>query len=210
MKPRDLKKPFFWNKNYPFLYEGVFCVPQAPSEQRFSFFSKPLCVEFCSGNGEWIVQKSIENPDKNWLAVEKKWKRIQKIWSKKTNHLLKNLTPVYGMGEDLSQHFLEKASVQEIYINFPDPWPKRRHWKNRILHKPFVENLSQIAQKGCLLKIVTDDESYRDFILDNMQPNTSWRLKENTLIDDTYGSSYFRRLWEEKGFTIHSLEYERH
>src|SRR3990167_3581078 len=119
MRPKDFPILFSWEERRPLLHNGMLCIPRYYQEHDQFCFSaaevfendKPLCIEFCSGNGEWIARAASLYPDYNWIGVEKQFKRTRKIWSKKQNFGLKNLLPVCGMGEDFCLHYLrgEKA-----------------------------------------------------------------------------------------------------
>jgi tRNA (guanine-N7-)-methyltransferase len=90
MKPKNLKCPLRWAERRPLLHEGVFFVPpfydrheewnQFPWEET----GRLLAVEYCSGNGDWIIAKALAHPDRLWIAVEKLFCRVRKIWSKCT------------------------------------------------------------------------------------------------------------------------------
>ena len=94
--PRMLKWPFSWEDRKPMLHNRVLFVPRRYSEhdkwpfpgwEDTSLFgnTNKVCVEYCSGNGAWIVDKAKQNPSINWVAVERKFDRVRKIWSKTNN-----------------------------------------------------------------------------------------------------------------------------
>jgi tRNA (guanine-N7-)-methyltransferase len=169
-----------------------------------SLFDKeqPTHVEYCSGNGAWIAQKAKENPEINWIAIEMKFDRVRKIWSKMKNFGLKNLCIIWGEGAKVTSEFFFSESIGEVFINFPDPWPKRRHAKNRIIQPSFLDALHRILIKTGKLTFVTDDPDYSQVALNEMA--TSQKFKnlhpEKGFIDvkEGYGSSYFEELWRSK------------
>lgn len=222
MKPKDLPALYTWETRRPYLHDGVLCVPQyydkhheweQPSWESIFDRAAPLHVEFCSGNGEWIADKAEMYPEINWIAVEMQYKRVRKIWSKKKNRSLNNLLVVCGLAEDFSEHYLSDGEVDAVYVNFPDPWPKDRHAKHRIIQSPFANMMAKILKDEGSATLVTDDETYRDQMIQVMQGNCDFYTKAPapyyTTEEQSYGQSYFKRLWLGKGKTIHYMNYQR-
>lgn len=220
MRPKDLTAPFSWETRKPLFQDGVLFVPRFFRDHaayRDLFLLKggkrEIFIEFCSGNGEWIAQKAKENPDITWIAVEKQFKRVQKIWSKKQNLNLENLLIVCGVAEDFIEFYLERESVSKIFINFPDPWPKKRHSKHRLMRSDFVKRLSEIlVEKGEII-LVTDDALYTKEAIEVLEqkklfvslcPPPYYEVNQST-----YGSSYFDRLWREMGREIRKVHYQK-
>ena len=168
--------------------------------------ARPVKVEYCSGNGAWIASRAQTDPDNNWVAVERKFVRVKKIWSKIKNFDISNLLVVCGEALKTTQHYFPDASVSEVYINFPDPWPKRRHSKFRLIQAPFVKEIGRTLKQDGRVIVVTDDAQYskqviREFrgkLFDSIYPHPYY-------VTDypDYGTSYFEDLWREKGKLIH-------
>ena len=169
MKPKDLKCVFTFEQRRPCLFDHIFYVPiyyqnydsfQLPAFSDYFGNEQPVNVEYCSGNGDWIVEKAKEHPQMNWVAVEKRFDRVRKIWAKIKNHALKNLLVVSGEAMTFTQHYLPDTCMEGVYINFPDPWPKTKHAKNRLIQNPFLNELARILQPNKRLTLVTDDPTY--------------------------------------------------
>jgi tRNA (guanine-N7-)-methyltransferase len=217
MKPEDLKSPFTWDKRYILVQDRVWYVPEQFEDfTSFSFpgwshpqlfeQARPICLEYCSGNGAWIVAKAQAYPEYNWVAIERKFSRVRKIWSKVKNCSIANLLAVCGEGHCITQQYIPSSSVQAVYINFPDPWPKKRHAKHRLIQVSFVEEIHRILQPGGVLTMVTDDESYSAIIIHILQQIVGFEsLFANPyyVMDyPDYGTSYFEDLWRQKGKAI--------
>ncbi|MCB1113629.1 MAG: tRNA (guanosine(46)-N7)-methyltransferase TrmB [Chlamydiia bacterium] len=215
MKPDDLKSPFTWDERRVCYEDRVLYVPEhydKVSEFKFPGWSglfgsdKPLMVEYCSGNGHWIVERAKNFPQFNWIAIEKKFVRVRKIWSKLKNEGLDNLIAVCGEGKKVSAHFFSHGTVAEAFINFPDPWPKKRHIKNRIIQPPFVSELYRILGDDGKVNLVTDDPDYSNWMIAVMQGHTGFKSDFPApfyqVDQDGYGSSWFDELWRSKGKQI--------
>ena len=209
MKPKDLKVTFKWDERRPYYQDGILFVPKHYQEHRGELLpsmGKPIAIEYCSGNGEWIIDKCEQEPHRHWIAVEKKFQRVAKIWSKAKNRHIENLTIVCGEAETFTKHYLLEGSVEAIFVNFPDPWPKDRHAKHRLIQTPFAKELARIAKPGCKAIFVTDDVPYAEQM--EAQMCAPWKLCEKRAMDENYGSSFFDRLWRSKGCAIQLLEFQ--
>ena len=212
-----LKYPFSWEERQPYLADQALFVPQYYFEhhqyEMASFTeifgnSNPIYLEICSGNGDWILQRAKENPDQNWIAVEKDFQRIQKIYSKKKQAKIENLLIVSGEAEAFIQHYLQPGCIEKTYINFPDPWPKERHAKHRLIKSVFIRDLAQKMKEGATLTFVSDDYPYIHDTQLQLENSDEWNeVKLSVLPKATsYGSSWFEELWREKGKTIYRIE----
>ncbi len=211
MKPSNLKFPFRWESREPLLLDGVLYVPKCydrhdlwSKEELKEFLSsfKTIAIEYCSGNGLWVAEKAKESPSKLWIAVEKRFDRVQRIWAKKHNFSLQNLLVVCGDASTFTKHYLNSELVDEIFINFPDPWPKARHAKHRIVQDSFVQEMQRISKIGAEAVLVTDDKPYSLEMSFEMLKGGNWAPSFPHPFYRTewpeYGASFFETLWKEQ------------
>jgi tRNA (guanine-N7-)-methyltransferase len=218
MKLEKLKSPFTWNKRHILVQDRVWYVPDGyedyasfsfPGWEHPLFFNgeRPICLEYCSGNGAWIAAKAQAQPEYNWVAVERKFDRVRKIWAKTTKFQLNNLLMICGEGHRVTHHYLPNGSVHSVFINFPDPWPKQRHAKHRIVQVPFIEEVRRILCKGGTLTMVTDDVPHSQWMIKVLQciPGFESVFPDPFYVTDypDYGTSFFEDLWRQKGKAIH-------
>lgn len=194
-------------------YEGLLVVPknwelkkEFVIPQNFSS-DKPVYLEFCSGNGEWIVGRAKQEKDRNWIAVEMRFDRLRKIWKKAKRFELDNLLCIWGEAFRTAHYLIESSSIDEIFINFPDPWPKRRHAKNRLIQKNFLDEVHRILKPGGKITFVTDDETYA--IETKKEFTKHFGFKRMGGEYENYGSSFFKRLWQEMGKIIHYQSFQK-
>lgn len=222
MKPKDLKFPLSWDQKTPAIFESILFLPQGYScHQNWGFLNwynsevfkrqAPIHIEYCSGNGWWLIEKAKEYPEVNWIGVEKKFERVRKIWSKMRNFHLSNILIVYGDALTFTQNYVADNSFQRVYINFPDPWPKKRHAKNRLLQEAFLAQLSKKSAPATQTVITTDDVSYVNQIVSAVASNETWDfLLENPFYTHdwgNYGASYFEQLCRAKGKKVYYLPF---
>lgn len=216
MKPKDLKPPFSWEQRRPLLEEGILYIPEyfffhenyhfPLWEGVFKQKREKICVEICAGNGKWIVDRAQNDPLTNWVAVEIRFERARKILSKVKNEHLENLFVVCGDAKTLALSYTPAASIDEIFINFPDPWPKQRHAKNRLIEQGFVKELARILKPQGKLTFVTDDASYFEETYLHFERSLLFSNVEKVEEIEKYGTSYFDELWREMGRKIHFLQ----
>jgi tRNA (guanine-N7-)-methyltransferase len=217
MKPTHLRFPFKWEDRQTFFSDQVLFIPdyyidhknwQFPGWSKLFGNDKPVIIEYCAGNGTWIVEKA-KNSAFNWVAVEWRFDRVQKIWSKTKNLQIPNLLIVCGEALTFTKEYLPSQSVHQAYINFPDPWPKLKHAKNRLFQQQFIDQLARVVQKNVI--IATDDPPYSDQIIEEMLKHPAWisHFAPPYYITDWpgYGESFFDSLWREKGKFIHYLQF---
>lgn len=224
MKPKDLKFPFTSKERHIIAHDDVWYVPE--QDDDFSNFSfpgwnhplffdqeQPICIEYCSGNGAWIAARAQAQPEYNWVAIERKFERVRKIWSKLKNSQLSNLLAVCGEGYRITHHYIPSESVHAVFINFPDPWPKRRHARHRIIQVPFMQEIHRILQVNGVVTLVTDDAEYSNTMIEVLQqiPGFESLFADPFYATDypSYGSSYFEDLWRQKGKVIRYHEFRK-
>ena len=123
-------------------------------EHRFGR-SAPLHVEIGSGNGFFLAELARQHPDWNVLGVEIRYKRVV-LCARKIDKLgLKNALIARYHGAYLDD-ILNPGSVAGFYVNHPDPWPKTRHVKNRLLSRWFLEDCVRFLQPGGWLRVKSD------------------------------------------------------
>lgn len=217
MKPIDLTIPFEWDDRKVVIHDRVWFIPgllKTPHDFQFPGWedphlfgnSNPVVVEYCSGNGLWIIGKAKEFPNINWVAVEIKYHRVRKIWSKIKNEGLPNLIVVCGEAMRATRDHFPAHSFQNAYINFPDPWPKSRHAKNRLIQSNFLQEMRRTLKEEGVVTFVTDDLCYSDWTINIFQH----ALGFNPLLPapfytsemNHYGTSYFEHLWRQRGKPI--------
>ncbi len=222
MKPKDLKFPFSWDERRPLIFENILFVPQYYMNHRewgfVNWYSPqvfkdqlPIHIEYCSGNGSWLIEKAKNYPEINWIAVERKFERVRKIWSKMRNLNLTNILIVCGEALTFTKNYVADVSFQKVYINFPDPWPKEKHASNRLLQEPFLTELSKKSKPQSETIVATDHLDYVKQIVSAVSSSKKWdfSLKSPFYTShwEDYGSSYFEQLWRAKGKQVYYLPF---
>lgn len=129
-------------------------------------FPRPLdlVVDLGFGRGEFVVALAEKAPETAFLAVEYSPKRIHKMARRLAATELENVRLAHGRAESVVGEQLPDASVGRFWINFPDPWPKKRHHRRRLVQPAFVRQLVRCLVPGGRLEVATDHEAYAEHV----------------------------------------------
>lgn len=122
--------------------------------------SAPLVVEIGSGQGHAILHAAEQRPDTDFLAVEVFVAGLARTMLHADRAEVVNLRVVEGNAPEVLEHLLPEASVDELWIFFPDPWHKSKHNKRRLIAPPFPAIAARVLRDGGLLRLATDWEDY--------------------------------------------------
>ena len=173
----------------------------------------PLVVEIGFGRGEFLLDLATREPETAFVGVEYSFKRVLKMARRLARLELENVRIVEARGEDVVEETLRDASVACFWVNFPDPWPKKRHFKRRLLQLPFARRLADKLVPGGHLKIATDHPGYAEWIAEILP---AVETLENAYAPDPYRRSEADRLptayellWRAEGRDFHFFDYVR-
>jgi tRNA (guanine-N7-)-methyltransferase len=123
---------------------------------------QPLEVELGSGDGSFLVQYASENPLCNFIGVERLLGRIRKLDRKGRKAGLANLRGLRIESAYFLQYLLPHHSATALHVYFPDPWPKRKHRRHRLINEQFALLARQALKPGGRVYLRTDDRDYFD------------------------------------------------
>ena len=132
---------------------------QAP----FAGLPGPLVLEIGFGRGEFLLELARRAPGVPHLGVEVSWKRVLKLARRLARSELSNVRLVHATGEQLLAT-IAPSSLAAVWINFPDPWPKKRHQRRRLVQPGLVSALAERLTPGSVLHVATDDRAYAEQI----------------------------------------------
>jgi tRNA (guanine-N7-)-methyltransferase len=173
----------------------------------------PLVVELGFGRGEFLMELAAREPETAHLGVEVSHKRVLKMARRLARTELGNVRLVEARAEAVVGECLAPASVRAFWVNFPDPWPKKRHQRRRLLQPPLVHALARCLAPGGELHAATDHVAYAEAIdavlraeplLENAVAPAPW-LRE---VPGRKPTAYELE-WRAEGRALHFFEYRR-
>ena len=123
---------------------------------------RPVEVELGAGDSSFLLESARLHPEHNFLGVERMLGRLRKLDRKGRRA---GLTNIRGLRIEISyclEYLLPLARVQALHVYFPDPWPKRRHWRRRLVNERFPELAARVLVPGGWVHLRTDHSDYFD------------------------------------------------
>lgn len=132
--------------------------------------NNPIHIEIGMGKGNFIIENAIQNPNINFIGIEKYDSVIVRAIQKSNELELNNLKIVR-----IDARFIEElfdSEVDKIYLNFSDPWPKDRHYKRRLTSYVFLEKYDKIFKNNnCNIEMKTDNIELFNFSIESLKEN---------------------------------------
>ena len=139
---------------------------------------KEICLEVGFGDGSFLIDQAIKRPHVGFLGCDFYLNGIanltEKIIDNKINNIKICMEHVYSL---LS--ILEEKMLSSVFILFPDPWHKKKHFKRRILNIESIKKFQIVMKKHAKIFIVTDSDSYMNWIMDHFSLNKSFSFVKN-------------------------------
>ena len=170
----------------------------------------PIHVEFGCGKGGFITELARRNPDINYVAAERAETVVYKACKKANREETpENLVFVF---EDMAKclDIFEAGEIDRLYLNFSDPWPKKRHAKKRLTYRDFLKKYAIILGEKGEIHFKTDNKglfasSIEEFSLEGwLMKNVTLDLHNSDIEDNSITED--EKKFSEMGFTINRLE----
>ena len=200
------------------LYDLLEEIPPENREEQILYFhnmfgnTNPLIVEIGSGNGHYLVESALRNPECNYIGTEILGGRARKFGQKVEKRGMKNITVFKGDARQFVWEYLFEETVSEFIIMFPDPWPKKRHHKHRLLQQKLLQMLHYRLVPEGVVSITTDHVMYRDFIVEEFEKFGGFRSSNPrafTEYPDHFRGSLFEIRFRREKRQLFFLQYEK-
>jgi tRNA (guanine-N7-)-methyltransferase len=175
----------------------------------------PITIELGCGKGEYSVALAQAFPERNFIGIDIKSNRM---WRGAKTAIENNLTNVAFMRASihLIEEFFDNNEVSEIWITFPDPFPKDKHDKHRLTHPRFLERYKKIIKPDTIINFKTDDDGLFQFTIETLEQQ---KIKPLQVILDVHHSdeadeylknikTYYEKLFSGRGRTIKFLKFK--
>ncbi len=175
--------------------------------------SAPVEIEIGFGKCGFLIGVARACPAVNFLGIEMSRKYYRKGIKKIQRTDLKNVKLLWGEAFHLFKRYIAHRSVAHIYVNFPDPWPKKRHAKRRLLTGEFLDVAADTLLPGGCLEIATDVETYMADTLKTLQGHERYRcvysLTNAELDNQRQFCSDYETGFLEEGKTLYYAKYRK-
>jgi len=141
------------------------------------FKNTNVTLEIGFGSGAATLQIAQENPDKNYFGIEVHTPGIGHLLLEMEKRKIDNIKIIEHDAAEVMAKMIPACSLDAIHIFFPDPWPKKRHRKRRLIQRPFTEILSGCLKPEGYLYFVTDWEDYAVHALEELSATASLKNK---------------------------------
>ncbi len=192
-----------------------YCVPfqQSKTDLRLAFphYDRPLIIEIGFGMGETTAAIAAARPESNFVGIEVYRPGVGKLLGRIHAEGLENVRIIVHDAVDVLATMVADEQIDGVHVFFPDPWPKKRHYKRRLIQPGFVELLRAKLRPGAYVYLVTDWQDYAAQMLEVFETAAGF--------DNPYRGFCPRQPWrpetsfERKGrlqaHSIHNLWLER-
>ncbi len=173
----------------------------------------PVEVEIGCGKGKFLIARAMENPAINFLGIDVVWKWMKYGVERSGKRGLTNIRFIKSDAKELVRFGMLGGSVSIFHVYFPDPWPKRRHRKRRLITGDFLSLLHSRLTGSGLIELATD---YHDYYVQMrtaiVQSGVQWRHVDETankrLFDARVKTNYELK-YESGGRTLHYIELQK-
>jgi tRNA (guanine-N7-)-methyltransferase len=178
--------------------------------------NRPMELEIGSGKGTFLVHQALARPEVDHLGIE----YARPFWlhaaDRCRRHALSNARVVHEDARTLIQWYMADEVFDQAHIYFPDPWPKKRHHKRRLLNDQFLTELHRVLKADAIVRIVTDHDDYFEWIqehgarvttLYDVVPFTS--VADGANEDEIVGTN-FERKYRREGRPFHATAFQKH
>ena len=146
--------------------------------QEFGGNKAPIRIEVGMGKGKFISTLAMQNPEVNYIGIEKYSSVLIRAIDKRIEKNIENLYFLRFDAVDILDIF-DEGEIDRIYLNFSDPWPKDRHAKRRLTSKEYLKKYNIILKKDGIVEFKTDNDDLFAFSLEEV-PLAGWEIVAQT------------------------------
>ncbi len=150
----------------------IWCIPFEMKKLNYAEIfgnTNPVTVEIGFGMGTATALIAEANPDMNYIGIEVHTPGVGKLLGEIRSRNLKNLYIIQFDALDVLEQMITDGSVAAFHVFFPDPWPKKKHHKRRLVKRPNTELFARKLSEGGYFYMVTDWKEYAEFALEELK-----------------------------------------
>lgn len=169
----------------------------------------PLEIDLGCGDGGFLLDLAEAHPERNFLGIEKLLGRARKVARKAHRSGLPQVKVLRIESVYAVRHLLPRESVARLHLLFPDPWPKKKHYKNRLVKTEFCADVHRLLRPGGEWLFATDHEEYFDDAAGIIRASGFFRELDWPEDAFYYPQTDFERQWLGEGRTIQRVRFQK-
>jgi tRNA (guanine-N7-)-methyltransferase len=172
----------------------------------------PLVVEIGFGNGEQFLHAAVSEPARDFLGIEVHRPGVGRLLNALADANVGNARVYQHDAVEVLEREIPPGALDEVRIYFPDPWPKKRHHKRRLIQPDFVALLAARVARGGRLHLATDWADYAEHMRNVLDNAAGWRLRAHDAAAEARRAridTHFERRGLKLGHGVRDLVYER-
>jgi len=165
-------------------------------------FGGPLVLEVGFGDGRFTVRRALAEPDVRFVGLEVSSGSLQRALRRVRRFETSNVRLAKAGAAFALRHLFAPASLRAIVVNFPDPWPKERHAKHRLLRRTFFDLAAARLEPGGEVRLATDHPDYLAFALEEAEASGRYDVLRPPPPEDVFETKYALK-WRDQGKPLH-------
>ena len=190
----------------------VYQIPPDANDIALAFDrQQPLVVEIGFGNGEALAWMAANEPERNFAGIEVHEPGIGRLLRELQTRGLHNVRVAADDAVEVLHRQVRPGTLDEVRIYFPDPWPKKRHHKRRIVQNAFLELVAERLRPGGLLHLATDWQPYATWMLEHLEAARQFENLGDPFVERPAWRppTHFEKRGARKGHAIFDLLFRR-
>jgi tRNA (guanine-N7-)-methyltransferase len=160
---------------------------------------RPLEVDLGCGDGSFLLEMARQFPERDFIGVERLLGRVRKVCKRLTRNDLGNGRVLRLENRYTVEWLLPEASIARLHLLCPDPWPKLRHHRRRLVQVEFLEGVRRVLEPGGEFLFMTDHQEYFEWVSDKVAECGGFERLEWSGEEFFYPKTDFQRQWEAEG-----------
>lgn len=166
---------------------------------------RPLEIDLGCGDGSFLIDLAREFPERDFIGVERLLGRCKKVARKIARNGLGNARILRLDSKYVVEWLLPEAGVSRIHLLCPDPWPKVRHHRRRLMQVPFLTAVKTALEPGGEFLFMTDHEEYFEYACEQIRESDLFRILPWEEKSFFYPKTDFQIQWEAEGKSMHRI-----
>jgi tRNA (guanine-N7-)-methyltransferase len=166
---------------------------------------RPLEIDLGCGDGSFLIDLAKQHPERDFIGVERLLGRCKKVAKKITKAVLNNAKILRLDSKYVVEWLLPEASISRIHLLCPDPWPKFKHHRRRLVQVPFLNAVKSALEPNGEFLFMTDHEEYFQYACEQIQAFGQFEILPWTDDSFFYPKTDFQIQWEAEGKSMNRI-----